>query len=220
MSGMGVARKTGGSETPPLQQNERGRRDGGGGGGRSLFRDEVGLGEGGHAAVEGEGFQACAGVVVGDEAVEEAGAGGGGEGVEDLLPIERGNEAAGEGVVETGAGDGAGEVVVVDECRVGFANGLIGRKQLASPFIHQSTQPAEAALEVRLRLPGNQSDEDRGVNSVATASAWPGAVPAVAGRGHLGGEGPRPCSRSSRNLRMSNGGVPGLILSPRVPSLE
>ena len=160
MSGMGVARKTGGSETPPLQQSEPGCRDGGGGGGRNLFGDEMGLGESGHAAIEGEGFQACAGVVVGYEAVEEAGAGGCSEGVEDFLAVERGNEAAGEGVVETGAGDGAGEVVMVDERRVGFANGLIGREQLASPFIYQIAQPAKAALEVRSRLPRNQSDED------------------------------------------------------------
>ncbi len=125
-----------------------------------LVGDEGDVGEGGHLAVEGEGVDAGKGVVVGDEAVEEAGAAGGREGLEDGVAAERGDEAAGEGGVEAGAGVGAGKVVVVDEGRVGFANGLIGREHLASPFVDQIAQPVETALEVRFRLPHNQSDED------------------------------------------------------------
>ena len=48
------------------------------------------MGEGGHLAVEGEGVDAGKGVVVGDEAVEEAGAAGGCEGLEDGVAAERG----------------------------------------------------------------------------------------------------------------------------------
>ena len=125
------------------------------------------VGEGGHLAVEGEGLEAGLGVVVGDEAVEEAGAGGVGEGVEHGPPVERSDEAAGERGEESGAGFGARKVVVVGECGVGLANCLAGRDYLVSPFFNQDDKPARTALEVSPRLLRDQSDQDRGVNAVA-----------------------------------------------------
>ena len=128
-----------------------------------IGRRDAGLGEGGHAAIQGEGVHSCAGVVVGNEAVEQAGAAGGREGVEDGASVERGDEAAREGDVKPGAGVLLRDAIVVLQGDVGLPNHLIGREYLGVRC-REGAEPFDTEREEVRGLAGDQPDEHGGIN--------------------------------------------------------
>ena len=110
-------------------------------------------------AVQRERLQAGLGVVVGDEAVEEAGACGGGQGVQHGPPVQRGDEAAGEGFQKPGAGVLLGDAVVALGGYVGFPNYLVGSNDLNAAS-DQLAEDFQAAGVYFRRFARNQSNED------------------------------------------------------------
>ena len=79
----------------------------------TLSSQSPGTGQAGHLLVQGQDFQAGPVVVVGDEAIEEARAGGSLQGCPRRTPVERRDESTSQHVQQAGAGVGLGYAVMV-----------------------------------------------------------------------------------------------------------
>ena len=81
-------------------------------------------------------------------------------------PVERGDEAAGEGINKSGASLCISCLVVMSQCYVRLSDNLIGRKHLVSLVFDEGAETGDAAVIVPLRFPYYQSDKDGRINPV------------------------------------------------------